>query len=186
MSTMRVNAILDSAGGNTATINNKTPLGTSDFASLAQAQAGTDNTTVMTPLRVADAINALEDFRLLGTLTTTSGTTQTLSGLTLTAFSALLITVDAVSHNGGTSGGLQVGTALVQNTNRSSADLVSGFVVVNLGGGMGTGFVYRDTETNAPRAALTGYSNASTSIAFTWSNGAAFDAGSISVYGIKK
>lgn len=58
MSTIRANAVLDSAGGNTATINGKTPLGTSDFASLAQAQAGTDNTTVMTPLRVFDALAA--------------------------------------------------------------------------------------------------------------------------------
>lgn len=182
MSTVCTNAILDAAGGNTAQINGITPA----LASQAQAEAGTDNTTLMTPLRVADAINALEDFRLLGVLTTTSGTTQTLSGLTLTAFSALLITVDGVSHNGGTSGGLQVGTGLVQNTNRSSADLVSGFVVLNLGSGLGTGFIYRDTETNTPRAALTGYSNASTAIAFSWSNAAAFDAGSISVYGIKK
>lgn len=56
MSTMRVNAILDSAGGNTATINGEIPLAPSKFASLAQAQAGTDNTTVMTPLRVSDAL----------------------------------------------------------------------------------------------------------------------------------
>ena len=35
-----------------------TLLGTSDFASQAQAQAGTNNTTLMTPLRVAEAIIA--------------------------------------------------------------------------------------------------------------------------------
>lgn len=58
MSTIRANAIIDGAGGNTATINGKTPLGTSDIASSAQAAAGTDNATVITPLRVRDAMNA--------------------------------------------------------------------------------------------------------------------------------
>lgn len=52
MSTIRTNAILDSAGGNTATINGITPA----LASQAQAEAGTDNTTLMTPLRVMQAI----------------------------------------------------------------------------------------------------------------------------------
>lgn len=51
MSTIRANAILDAAGGNTATINGITPA----LASQAQAEAGTDNTTLMTPLRVAQA-----------------------------------------------------------------------------------------------------------------------------------
>ncbi len=35
-----------------------TVLNTNDLASQAQAQAGTDNTTLMTPLRVADALTA--------------------------------------------------------------------------------------------------------------------------------
>lgn len=157
-------------------------------ATQAEAEAGTENTKGMTPLRVSQAIAALnppDTLKLLGTLTTTSGTTQTLSGLTLTGYAGLLILVDGVSHNGGTSGGLQVGSVTLQNTNRSSADLVSGFVLINLGGGLGTGFIYRDTETNTPRSALTGYSTASTSIAFSWSNAAAFDAGKIYVYGIR-
>lgn len=48
---VRAGAFLDASGGNTATINGKTPLGTSDIASQAQAEAGTDNSTLMTPLR---------------------------------------------------------------------------------------------------------------------------------------
>ena len=52
MSTIRANNILDSAGGNTATINGITPA----LASQAEAEAGTDNTKLMTPLRVAQAI----------------------------------------------------------------------------------------------------------------------------------
>lgn len=153
---VRSNTYLDASGGNTATINGITPL------------SSTTQTMV-----------------LLGTLTTTSGTTQTLSGLTLTSYASLYITVDGTSHNGGTSGGLTLGTGLMQNTNRSSADLVGGFIVLTLGTGQGVGFIYRDTETNAPRVSATGYSTASTSLSFTWSNGAAFDAGTIKVYGIK-
>lgn len=49
MSTIRANAIVDNAGGNTATINGITPA----LASQAEAQTGTDNTKLMTPLRVA-------------------------------------------------------------------------------------------------------------------------------------
>ncbi len=55
MSTIKANAYLDSVGGNTATINGITPA----FSSQAQAIAGTDNTTMMTPLRASQAIAAL-------------------------------------------------------------------------------------------------------------------------------
>ncbi len=48
MSTLKANYILDAAGGNTAQINGITPA----IASQAQAEAGVDNTTLMTPLRV--------------------------------------------------------------------------------------------------------------------------------------
>ncbi len=54
MSTIRANAIIDSAGGNTATVNGVTIA----LSSQAQAEAGTDNTTLMTPLRVRNALNA--------------------------------------------------------------------------------------------------------------------------------
>ena len=54
MSTVKANAFVDGAGGNTATINGITPA----LASQAEAQAGTDNTKIMTPLRLRDALNA--------------------------------------------------------------------------------------------------------------------------------
>jgi hypothetical protein len=52
MSTVKANAFVDGAGGNTATVNGVTVA----LSSQAQAEAGTDNTTQMTPLRVAQAI----------------------------------------------------------------------------------------------------------------------------------
>lgn len=76
MSTIRTNAILDAAGGNTATINGITPV----LASQAQAVAGAINTVLMTPLRVAEAIAALggsgfdlQVFTASGTYTPTAG-----------------------------------------------------------------------------------------------------------------
>lgn len=52
MSTIRVNTILDAAGGNAAQINGITPA----LATLAEAEAGTDNAKLMTPLRAAQAV----------------------------------------------------------------------------------------------------------------------------------
>lgn len=52
MSTVKANAFVDGAGGNTATVNGVTVA----LSSQVQAEAGTDNTTQMTPLRVMQAI----------------------------------------------------------------------------------------------------------------------------------
>jgi hypothetical protein len=46
-----------------------TVLNTNDFSSQAQAQAGTDNTTVMTPLRTSEAITTLTTPAIVGTAT---------------------------------------------------------------------------------------------------------------------
>lgn len=54
MSTVKANAFVDGAGGNTATVNGVTVA----LSSQAEAEAGTDNTTQMTPLRVRNALNA--------------------------------------------------------------------------------------------------------------------------------
>lgn len=124
---------------------------------------------------------------LLGTLTTTSGTTQTLSGLTLTGYSSLYIVVDGVSHNGagGASQSLKVGAANVQNTARGATDLVGGPIWLMLGSGSATGLIDRDTSANGSRVNASGYTTATTSISFTWDSGGAFDAGKITVYGVK-
>lgn len=121
----------------------------------------------------------------LGTLTTTSGTTQTLSGLTLTGYRALLIIVDGTSHNGGTNQNLQLGTAQISLGARGAASLFNGMALVTLSGGVSVGIVDTSGNTSSPRWGSTGYSTASTSISFTWDGGAAFDAGAIQVYGIK-
>jgi hypothetical protein len=56
-----------------------TVLSTADIASQVQAEAGTDNATVMTPLRTAQAIQATKV--ILGPFATTSGTSITITGI---------------------------------------------------------------------------------------------------------
>ena len=54
MSTIKSNYVLDSAGGNTAQVNGVTIA----LSSQAEAEAGTNNTALMTPLRVEQAITS--------------------------------------------------------------------------------------------------------------------------------
>jgi len=153
-------------------------------ASQAEAEAGTDTTKLMTPQRVGQAILALQDLNLLGTLTTTSGATQTLSGLTLTSYAALLIIVSGVSHSTG-SQQLLFGTGQISTNARAASEFYSGFAVVALGSGISVGLVDVVATTPSPRFSATGYSTATTSVSFSWSSSANFDAGTIRVYGIR-
>jgi hypothetical protein len=140
----------------------------------------------MTSERVAQAIDVqAEGMILLGTLTTTSGTTQTLSGLTLTAYKKLEIHVSGVSHDNANSRNLLVGTARISDQ-RNSTDLFYGVSQINLSDGTAVSQV--DTSSTLGRSyyvQLSGYSNASTSIVFSWSGAGNFDAGTIRVYGVR-
>jgi len=120
-------------------------------------------------------------YTLLGTLTTTSGTTQTLSGLTLTNYIKLYIVVSGVSFTGNsitmTLGGVAcsvssgAGGAGQTQDGTIDLDLTNGmFSFITNAGASGQGF--GDTT----------YSTASTSIVFA---GGTFDAGTIKVYGVK-
>jgi len=158
------------------------------LSSQAQAEAGTDNTTVMTPLRAAQAIAVLSpayvDTVLLGTLTTTSGSTQTLSGLVLTDYKFLFMTFNAVSMSattyfrvGGVSGPF---SASIGNSGT-----LSGHCNIDLQNGVGS----LSTDDNSGAigqftAGPTGFTNASTSVSIT-SNSGTFDAGSVRIYGVK-
>lgn len=121
---------------------------------------------------------------LLGTLTTTSGTTQTLSGLTLTSYGSLYITVDGVSHdNSGASRRLQIAAQSITGA-RTSTQPVSGIITVALS----SGAAYSNVESvgnTGTNSVATGYSTATTSIVFTWDGSGNFDAGTIRVYGFR-
>lgn len=157
------------------------------IASQPQAEAGTDNTTVMTPLRVAQAIAVLSpayvDTVLLGTLTTTSGSTQTLSGLVLTDYKFLHFTLNSVSTTAGAGSTIGLGTVSDLFGGATGAITVSGMGWVDLGSGVATA-VTRLGTVSTVGAGASGYSTATTSVSVNVSSGT-FDAGSIRIYGVK-
>lgn len=142
------------------------------------------------PLAIAEGdttipANARPSF-LLGTLTTTSGTVQTLSSLTLTNYTMLLIAYESVSITGAatifTVNGSTAGPILA-----SSAELASGIMIVELAGGVATsvGATNAAFPDGFARSFSSAITNSSTSISFTAGGGNSFDAGKIRVYGIK-
>lgn len=124
--------------------------------------------------------------RLLGTLTTTSGNIQTLSSLTLTPYKFLLMIWVGVSksHTGGTFN-IGVATDVMVALTSSASNTVSGFALIELTSGMVTGLSAETGWTNAIKVGLTGYSTATTTVSVSTSAGGTFDAGSVTVYGVK-
>lgn len=134
------------------------------------------------------------DRKLLGTINTTSGLTQTLSGLDLTSYNSLFCI-----FNGVTMGQSSTDSYYLYITNSSSAErfvgymgynyaryAVKGHMTIDLDSGMhscATGGISGTTTyswTNGGNSLIT---NASTSITFGASY--AFSAGSIKIYGVK-
>lgn len=139
--------------------------------------------TLATTAYVDTALSGAASVTLLGTIATTSGSSVTLSGLTLTDYKQLSVVCNGVS---GTAGGVDyiqingfnmfyAGFYDAAGVSRGGAtiDLASGvFWSAGLGGAnLGTG-------------GASGLTTASTSITFTISAGS-FDAGSIRIYGVK-
>lgn len=170
-------------------VDGGTMLPTADIATQAQAEAGTDNTKLMTPLSVAQAIASLTptpagSHTLLGTITTTSGTTQTLSGLTLTDYKFLLLMVNGVSNGSG--GTFYLTSVLAARTfaiPASGGVEVSGNILIDLSTGVFSSSCGVTSGTPSNYGGLSGISSASTSVSVLSSN--AFDLGSIKVYGVK-
>lgn len=124
---------------------------------------------------------------LLGTLTTTSGSTQTLSGLVLTPYKFLRMTLSNVSFTA-TGSALRLGGVGKEITGSLGVALQGfyGTVFLDLANGIATATTAElnagASATGVVRVTATGYSNATTSISF---DGGTFDTGTISVYGEK-
>ena len=118
---------------------------------------------------------------LLGTLTTTSGTTQTLSGLTLTSYKQMQLVFTGVSN---TASFVQLRLNGINLTSMGSAgEFVRGFAFIDLSNGiLGSCISYDGTFTGIGLSS--GITTASTSVTFSVASGA-FDAGSILIYGVK-
>ena len=119
--------------------------------------------------------------QLLGTITTTSGTSQSLTSLTLTGYKFLRLVFNGVSA--GASGTLTVGSMTVLTWSAGN-NTAYGICDIDLTNGVGMSQISISTgggATSQTQAAPTGYSTATTTVTVT--SGTTFDAGSILVYG---
>lgn len=117
----------------------------------------------------------------LGTISTTSGTTPTLSGLVLTPYKFLRMTLNGVSFS--TLATLRLdGIDIVNAALLSTANVIYGNIILDLANGVATNSYFETTASSGTRSILTSYTNATTSIIFSGGN---YDAGSIRVYGEK-
>jgi hypothetical protein len=134
---------------------------------------------------------------LLGTLTTTSGTTAVLSGLNLTSYKAIFISINRCSHTSGSNQEFQLldangSTYLSINPATAASAFVSGICQISLINGaiasnIGTNATSATPLVDSPSgtvAGITTFSTSATSFTFRFAAGN-FDNGSISVYGVK-
>lgn len=119
--------------------------------------------------------------RLLGTLTTTSGTTVTLSGLVLTPYRFLRFVLNGVGF-GVNSVNLLIGGAVILQLPTNS-DRATGVVDVDLFNGKGFSVNALNAAANEARGISTSITTASTSVSASGSS--SFGAGSIRVYGVQ-
>jgi hypothetical protein len=113
MSEIRANSITDAAGTGAPNFPNGLEIAgatLSSIASQAQAEAGTDNTTVMTPLRAAQAIGVLAKPTYGTEVAATSGTAIGFTGIPSYATRIGLI-LDRVSTSANSNLLVQLGTS---------------------------------------------------------------------------
>lgn len=201
--TVKANAFLDAAGGNTATINGAIPapatsptlttpiisgnLGAGGANYGTSGQVLTSGGTGASPSWATIVTGGMT---LLGTLTTTSGTTQTLSSLTLTSYAFIVAVFKDVSSSSTSS--LRLNSISGEQLSASGGVTlgVSGIMWLHLATGVLSSATVSATPGNGagPISPYTGYQStittASTSIVFAQGVGN-FDAGTITVYGVK-
>lgn len=141
----------------------------------------------------------LTNLKLLGTMTTTSGTVQSLSGLTLTNYKYLMFVYRGVSHNSAFSREIYLGSNTVNDlavtqgyvsseflygisivgltSNSANTGITSTNAITTTANGSGASDSTRGTEVNI----LT----TNTTISVALSASGSFDAGSITVYGVR-
>jgi hypothetical protein len=129
---------------------------------------------------------------LLGTITTTSGASQSLSSLTLTSYKFLKLVFRAVSANA--TAFVLVGNSTADDVQitpsiSSLTDIISGFCEIELSTGRATfigitGASDAVSGTMSNRYAPTAITTASTAVSLAVNTGA-FDAGAVDVYGLR-
>jgi hypothetical protein len=144
--------------------------------------AGNNTTAVATTAFVTAAVAASGSVTLLGTLTMTSLSSQSLTGQTLTGYKFLKFVINAVSTT--STGTLSIGAGQISPAGTGSS-IWYGMVDLDLGTGLQVSIPAISAGlAETPRVSLSGYSTATTTITVSVSVGT-FDAGTITVYGIK-
>lgn len=152
------------------------------IASQAQAEAGTSNTLLMTPLRTAqNAAIFGGGLTRLGSLSTATGSSVTLSSLNLTNFKMLEFHLRDVDNS--TTSNLVLNGTTVFGLPPLLPGL-TGFLKLDLSDGSTTGIIVDNIDTNRRSVATTTVTTATTSLTFSVSSGT-FDGGSIVVFGEK-
>lgn len=165
-------------------------VGAKPFATTIQALR--DNTLAIAEADASVPANMLPTV-LLGTITTTSGTTQTLSGLVLTPYKFLRVVVASVS--GSTTAtylSIQTANAVVSaNLGANAAQVWRGIVDINLSTSAYSANIAVTTSSSNTSGTSTAYggtcgiTNATTSVSILAQGGGSFDAGSVLIYGMK-
>jgi hypothetical protein len=151
------------------------------------ASGGTNTTQLATTAFVQTAVAGVStnSLTLLATLNTTSGTSQTASGLTLTSYKTLYITITGISTTTGISTALQLeGIALTDSGNFASTNN-KGFINIDLTTGIGVPQILRGAANEGVAIFDSSIGTGTTSLTFAWSGGYSFDAGQILIYGVK-
>lgn len=163
-----------------------TPSGQGALASQAEAEAGINNTKLMTPLRTAQAIAANSNTTLLGTISTASGTSASVTGLVLTNYKFIRASFDGVItgyFSDLTFAGVPTGLNAVVGGLRGfvDIDLTDGNSVFNITEVANT---VGSKEAVSSFVAITNVTTSSTSITASVS-GSAFGGGSIRIFGMR-
>lgn len=119
---------------------------------------------------------------LLGTIATTSGTSQALGSLVLAPYKSLRLIINGVS--GSASINLALDGIRCSQSSGSAAAVLYGTVEMDLSTGVFSGGAYTQTNNAESYHGKTSYTNATTSITIS-ATGGDFDAGSVLVYGIR-
>lgn len=149
------------------------------------AGGGTNTTQIATTAFVQTAVAGVStnSFTLLGTINTTSGSSQTLSGLSLGSYRKLYWAYTGLSGSN-TSGQFSVnGEAFHVSWGTPATNTVRGYMDVDLQSGLGAYLSISSAGTKGSHNIDTGITNASTSITVTY--GFTMDGGSIAIYGVK-
>jgi len=160
-----------------------------ELATTAEATTGTDTVRAVTPAGLKAATDALVigGMALLGTVNLSGGSTQSLSGLTLTGYKKLHMVIDALD--------VSIGADLRQNGDAIMALTGSGYchgkldvdLTTSIGESrlvIGASASLANPLTISPVLWKSDLTNASTSVTFTLSAGV-YSAGTLYVYGVK-